>query len=38
VVSFLQVSPPKSLKHSISLPNVPHAQSNSSITQTISGE
>jgi len=38
VVSFLQVSLPKPCKHLPSLPNMPHAQSSSSITQTISGE
>jgi len=38
VVFFLQVSPPKPCKHLTSLPNVPHAQSSSSITQTISGK
>lgn len=38
VVSFLQVSPPKPCKHLPSLPNVPHAQTSSSVIQTISGE
>ena len=38
VVSFLQVSPPEACKHLPSLPNVPHAQSSSTITHTISGE